>query len=376
MKRTISILIFLLSLGMAVNAFAQSSAISLQQSLDRPVSLDVNDAPIAEVFRKLTGATGVVFVIDPETADYLPYGDQTRLAVTLRNVTLRNALSPMLAPQALTWEIDGDRIRIRPSEPLYRLARRATFDELSLLGKLLSEKLPMVPEGESVMAAVREKTGQPDLKIFFEGDGADEALEKARMVLPASPAEWLDMVCRGQGWTWYLEETRILVLPKARQIQRQLELQVSLKYQNRRLVDVLLDLARKGRVKLMLDPGVMNLLPVTTRENFNLMMSDATLAQALEVISGATGLEFTVTDEGLHVDAGPTMQKTMLPDSSGRTPYFVLMTIDGPNGETLQVFMRPEELPQDVQEKIETAKRQFIEKIRGDQPASEPAIQD
>jgi hypothetical protein len=183
------------------------------------------------------------------------------------------------------------------------------------------------------------------------------------------------MACRGQGWTWYLEETRIQILPKARQTQRQLELHVSLKYQNRRLVDVLLDLARKGRVKLMLDPGVMNLLPVTTRENFNLMMSDATLSQALEVISGATGLEFTVTDEGLHVDAGPTMQKSMVADSSARTPYFVLMTIDGPSGEKLQVFMKPEELPQDVQEKIETAKRQFIEKIRGDQPASEPAPQ-
>jgi hypothetical protein len=375
MKRTISILIFLLSLAMAVGASAQNSVISLQQSLDRPVSLDVNDAPIAEVFKKLTENTGVIFMIEPETADYLPYGDQTRLAVTLRNVTLRNALSPMLAPQALTWEIEGDRIHIRPSEPLYRLARRATFDELSLLGKLLSEKLPVVPEGESVIAAVREKTGQSDLKIFFEGDGADEALEKARVVLPASPAEWLDMACRGQGWTWYLEETRIQILPKARQTQRQLELHVSLKYQNRRLVDVLLDLARKGRVKLMLDPGVMNLLPVTTRENFNLMMSDATLSQALEVISGATGLEFTVTDEGLHVDAGPTMQKSMVADSSARTPYFVLMTIDGPSGEKLQVFMKPEELPQDVQEKIETAKRQFIEKIRGDQPASEPAPQ-
>ena len=61
------------------------SGVSVQLALDKPVDLNITDAPISQVFQKLTQATGVRFVIGQDVYACLPYGDQTRLAVKLKN---------------------------------------------------------------------------------------------------------------------------------------------------------------------------------------------------------------------------------------------------------------------------------------------------
>ena len=93
-----------LVLLLAAPVWGQSAVIGLQQALDRPIDLSVSDAPIGEVFNKLSKASGVKFVIAPVTLESLPYGDRTRLDVTLKNVTLRKALTPMLSQHALAWD--------------------------------------------------------------------------------------------------------------------------------------------------------------------------------------------------------------------------------------------------------------------------------
>ena len=42
------------------------------------------------------------------------------------------------------------------------------------------------------------------------------------------------------------------------------------------------------------------------------------------------------------------------------------LSLPGPDGVTIQVFMRPEELPEDVVRKIDEAKDAFIAKLRGE----------
>jgi hypothetical protein len=134
-------------------------------------------------------------------------------------------------------------------------------------------------------------------------------------------------------------------------------------------VTILLDLAGKAHVHLAMAPGVMDLLPESTRERFNLTMGEAPVEQALQVISGATGLEFAVTADGVEVrpSQGLSASATTQP-ARQRSPYFVQMSLPGPNGVTIEVFMRPEELPEDVVQKIELAKEAFIAKLRA-QPA-------
>jgi hypothetical protein len=47
------------------------------------------------------------------------------------------------------------------------------------------------------------------------------------------------------------------------------------------------------------------------------------------------------------------------------------MTIPGPDGSNIEVFLRPEELPPEVIERIEAEKQKFIERLS--QPTSAPA---
>jgi hypothetical protein len=346
---------------------AQTSGPSIQQALDRPVELTLAATPINEVFAKLSAASGVKFIIDLSTIEALPYGEQTRLAVTLKNVTLRRALSPMLAPQALQWTIDDNAVRVIPSDALYRLGRRATYDELRVLGVIYSAKLQPADAAGPVELQLRSVAESKDLSLVFRVE-ADKAKEIARAdrSLPCTGAQWLDALCRGMGWTWYLQDDEIIVLNSAEQIRRQLQQTVSIRCQNFRLIDVLFNLAKTARIQLLLDPDVMNLLPSETRDNFSLVMADASIAQAFEVISGTTGLKFTPTNEGVRVEASDALKKKLASasDTGRRTPFFLRMTLPGPDGANLEVFLRADELPDDVFQAIQAEKVKMIERLR------------
>lgn len=355
---------------MARAAPGQGDSIQLQRALDVPVELELADARIGEVFDKLHQVTGVKFVIDADAMDFLPYGDQTRLAVTLKNITLRKALWPMLARQGLTWEIDGQEIRIRPAEALERMCRRATFEELNVLGSLYVVRLAPTAEAGAVIEQLRKIEGLKKIKLRAQVDiDRDVDFKRAERALPGTAAVWLDMLCSGKDWTWYLWGDDIVIIDKPAQVRRQLERLVTLRYQNSSLVTVLLDLASKGRVRLTLAPGVMGYLPAATLRNFNLTMGKASIAQALEVISGATGLQFVRTAEGIRVEASDALKAEADPARrrAGRSRFFVKLSLPGPRNTHIEVFMRPEELPPDIIKMIEKAKEKFISRLRGEE---------
>lgn len=355
------------------------AAANLQQALDKIVDANIEEAPIPDVFRRLSEKTGVKFVLDDQTFACLPYGDQTRLAVRLRNATLRRDLDRVLAPLALQWSIEGDLVRITPSEALARMCRRASFEELQTLGRLYAEKVPAPAQGGSALDLLRKATGNKDLELLFQGKGGDKAaaLAQADRALPATGAEWLDRLSSQGAWTWYLWGDQLVILDRKAQVERQLQQQVSLRYQNEKLLTVLLDLARKaGRVTLIMEPGVMTYVPSEVRTNFNLVMADATIAQALEVISGATGLEFLRAEEGvLRVVPSEKLIQGGLPGAGARrVPFFVRMALPGPGGMNIEVYLRPDELPDDMVQAIEAAKADMIAKWRKANPTTQPTL--
>jgi len=363
------------SLGLIVIAASSAAppagGLSLQQALDKPIdSIVIEKTPILEVFRKFTDKTGVPFVVDEQTLACLPYGDQTCLTVRLRNVTIRKDLSQVLAPEALQWIVEGDTVRIVPSEALARMCRRASFDELQVLGKLYTEKVSAV-KGATTIEQLRKVTEANDLDLAFQATGDKAAaIAQADKALPVTGAEWLDRLCQQGPWTWYLWGDQVIVLNRKAQVERQLQQQVKLRHQNETLTTILLDLARKARVTLAMEPGVMNYVPSEVRNNFNLVMADAPIRQALEVISGATGLEFLRTDEGLKVVPSEKLLKGGGSEPGARkTPFFVRMTIPGPGGSSIDVFFRPEELPEEMVQQIEVEKNKMIERWKAARPA-------
>jgi len=376
-----------LALALASGPPAGQSGGSVQLVLDKPVDLNITDAPIGQVFQRLTEATGVRFVIGQDVYACLPYGDQTRLAVKLKNVTLRNALSPMLTPQAMEWRIERDAVRILPTAPLLRMIRRAAYEELLGLGRILSARLQPVDKGGVVLDQLRTVTKNKGLKLDFHArtdkkEAAKAGIERANRALPCTGAQWLDMLCHGQGWTWYLQGDEVMILEQKMQIHRQLQREVSLDYQRADLTTVLLDLAHKARVLLSMDPGVMDYVPVETRKNFNLIMSEATIAQALEVISGATGLQFVTENQGIRNEASEKLKKTLEADagsSSKKTPFFLKTSIPLGGGSSLDAYIRASDLPAEVQTIINAEKAKLVEallkkyNIATTQPATQPA---
>jgi len=354
--------------AVAAPSLGKSQA-NLQQSLDRQVELELDNARIGDLFESLQQAAGVEFVLDRKALDALPYGEETRLDVKIKNITLRKALSPILARQGLRWTVEGEKVRILPSEALARMCRRATFEELDTLGKLHTVQLKATSEAGPVIQQLRKLQGQDDLKLLMhvESDAKDHS--RADRVLPGTGARWLDMFCHSKNWTWYVWGDRIIVLDKATQVRRQLEKQVTVSYQNAELVKILLDLSQASGVRLSLTPGVINYLPEAQRTNFNLTMGDASVEQALQVISGATGLEFAKTADGVLVQASEQL-KAKGQGFHKRPPrprFFVRFEVEGPEGADIEVFMRPDELPEDVVKMIEKATDEFVAKLRSGQ---------
>jgi hypothetical protein len=351
---------------LAPPAAAQRGGVSIQQALDRPITLNISSAVIGDVFKKLTEASGVKFAVPDEALDALPYGDQTRMRVNLDNITLRKALTPMLAPQALQWTIEEDSVRILPSEALYRMCRRPSYEELQVLGALHAVTLQPPDKGGDVLVQLRKLTEDKELKIAFHPTGDREAaLKRAERALPATPAQYLDMLCHGQGWTWYLSGDEIVIVDRTRQIERQLQRRVSLQYQGAKIVNVLDDMCRKGRLQLEMDPGVLSLLPADMQSNFNLLMTDATIAQALQVIAGVTGLKFTRTSEGIRVEASEALTKRAESQPARkRPPFFVKMTLPSAGGVGMEVYWTPDELPDDLIDAIQDQKGEFMKQLR------------
>jgi hypothetical protein len=357
---------------------AQPSEGMIQKHLDTPVTIDVKNRPIGEVFWKLTQQSKLRFRVHEDTLAALPYGEQTHMDLHVSGATLREALPQILHPHGLTWRLEDGVVQIVPHETLYRMNRRATFDEIQLLGQLLTTRLSASGGDVEPVSLLREACGDGDLALVLPdgllGEGLDVARRRADQVSPASPAAWLDMLC-GEGYTWYLSGDRLTVLPREDQVRRQLQRRISLRYEHARLVTVLLDLARAGDVQLSLSPGALTALPADTRGDFTLMIEEASIAQALEVISGATGLEFSVTAEGIEARPALTLTAGSLSSQAARAQGdasrprrpagLILQTsFTGSDGQVRELLVPMFDLPEDVREEIQRRQAKAIAEMQ------------
>lgn len=355
---------------LAALALPANAQVPVQQALDKQLDFAITDKPIQDVFAALSKASGARFVVDADTIEYLPFGEQTHMTLKLTGTTLRKDLAGILAVNALQWTIDGDAIKVIPTDPLYRTCRRATFPELTLLGKIATLKIDGVDSGGTIESPLGKAAEVKALKIKLpeKTDSAD--FERAKKVLPGTAGQWLDTFCMGQDNTWYIDDATIVIIDRKGQIERQLQRRVSLRYQNSELAQVLIDLIqRKGHVPMKLDPGVLNTLPAQTRSNYNLLMGDAPIATALEFISGNTGLKFDRLSDGIHVSLGGQPFRTpdggqVSPPPRARSSYYVKMFVSLKDGKTVEIIIPAESLPEDVQQAIEAKKQEFIKQIQ------------
>ena len=353
-----------LTVGVSLASAAADKEFDLQSALDKVIGVSAK-APIGEVFDQIAAAAGVKFVIAPEAFDALPYGRQTQLTITFKNATLRKDLTQLLAKQALRWSIHDDAVLISPSPALKRMARRASVDELNTLGMMHLVDIEPTAQAGSAVVQLRKIVGDDELKVSFRvAVDQAEAIQRADLALPCTGAEWADMLCRDQQWTWYLDGSEIVVVDAQTQVIRQLQKQISLSYTGADILDALRELADSAGVSLRMAPGVLQYLPADMRTSFNLVMAKASIEQALAVISGATGLKFTPSANGIRIDASDELKEGPRKQNRKRVPFFVKMSLPDINGAKVEIFFRGSELPDDLIEKILEEKKGLIETLR------------
>jgi len=342
--------------------WAQATEGIVLRALDEPVALKLLDGPLPEALTAISEASGVRIELPDDVLALLPHGGETRVRIE-GTAVLGEALTSVLTPMSLTWRAVGGGVHVEASEELRRINRRATFTEVTTLAKLAKGRLA---KGMPVLQQLREITGVEELRFLWhirgEGEGQAQAVARADLHLPCTGAEYLRWLCHGRGRTWYLWGSDLVIVTEQAQALRQLNRQVSVRYDSRNLMDVMADLAHKAGLKLAVDPGVLERVNPDTQNRFSLRMSDVTVGEALEVISGATGLMFEPDRRRLRVRASAALPTTR-PVRRRRFPFIVTTEVVGKDGTSYRVFFFPEDLPADLVDAIEKKREELLEKI-------------
>ena len=197
-------------------------------------------------------------------------------------------------------------------------------------------------------------------------------------------SEVLEHACLQHGWVWTPNGNVIAVLTRTRQMERQLDRRVSLRYTQVNLKDALMDLAAQAGVLLRFDPGVLASLPPQTAERFSLCMENTTIRQAFEIIAGETGLMYFIEADGLRISnnmvspptgTGPAgtggstqaqIDATAQATAAALRATSVIGQISFPlsDGSTASFYLRQGDLPPEVNEMRKNRVNDAINQLR------------
>jgi hypothetical protein len=248
---------------------------------------------------------------------------------------------------------------VRPTPELIRINRRPTFAETKILFDLADNRMQ---RGKNFQAWARTATGVDELQLVWhvgDKESHDAAIAAADGRIPCNGFQYLHRLCQGRGWTWHLSGTDIIILSEEMQAARQLGRTISVRYQNQRLPAVLQDLARRADLGIKMDPGVLTNLSEQTRESFSMTINAFSIEQALQEISGVTGLTFTTDKLNIRVGASPELANRGA--NRGRRPEFLVgMPVTDKDGTQYIVIVPPTDLPDELIERIRRLKNEKL----------------
>lgn len=367
-RRPLSVVTSLLLLGLApFQAAAEagksnSMRVLIEQALDQQVDITIKNQPLSSALGLIGEKTGVKLTIAPDVVELLPYGSQTTVAsATLKNVSLRQGLTGMLSNLAMRFRVRDSDVAVEPIEALRRICRKATWTELKHLNKLIKTPWSQQAAGELPI----------HYQIRTSADPAKELMAQAARIGTGSVAEVLEAATDQLDWTWYPWEHSIIVLTRDDQASRFVDRPMSIKYNHTALADVFADLARQAGLRLRLQPGVLAGLPVQTRQSFSLMMRQATIRTALEMISGITGLAYEVTPKEIiiqHTDASKVLATQKATVIRSQDPIVGKINVPSKGGAfQFEFFIRESDLPDSInkwrKQKISDAVKQMVQEL-------------
>lgn len=365
-----------ISVGLVTVLAAQAALFNtrdlIEQALDEPTTIHLEQVRLDEAIGVVSAQTGVRLVMDAQVMRLTPHGPETVLErVDLAGLPLREGLRRLLAPLAMEFTVQDDHVAIVPSAALRCLGRAPTWPELDLINELQSRPLGTDDTtlnwlGERVQFRVPAPNAWPVLMASLRGVGV------------GSVAETLSVATSNLGWAWCVDGDRVIVESVPDQLRRQLAQPVSLRMNNRPLVDVLSALGREIGVNVRSEPGALASLPQSVQRNFSLNVVRQSAEDALEQIAAFTGLGYLIDPQGVlfyradrivggansAADALPAPTPGSVPAPPGSDPYVGKVVISLDDGTTLEWLVRRSELPPDLQARRDTDLRRAFDLIR------------
>lgn len=347
----------------ATTALAQAGAGSspmrdaIEQALGRSTTLTVTKKPIREALTLIGNHAGVRLTISDRTADLLPFGPGTVVSVSIVDKSLRQGLEGMLRPAGMTIAIGNEHIEVVPTAPLRRLGRRPQPAERKLLVRLAEQPFSVdLPFQFRIPQAVLEQVGDPKKAL----------LDRVATVAAGSASAVLEQACVSLGWTWFPLGENLVILTQRQQTERLLQQPISARYSGQPLGKVILDLARQVGLSVSFTPGVLVLLPPTTREKFSLLADGVTLADAFNQIAAATGLTYAVRDTDVHFTASPALTRAAPSPAAEPVLFWITAELDG--GIRAMIPVYASDCPPELKALITRKKADILQAWRKTEP--------
>lgn len=285
-------LLLLCGLPRAAAASGQDMRELVEQVLDSNVrNVRIDNLPLHEALARLEKETGLRFVVSPAIERQMPFGARTQITIEMQDLPLRIALTRVLDGLGLTMQVRDSRVFIEPAPLLFRIGRRLTVDELTLLGKLAQKPWAELRGEVPLRFDLDPAAGAPA--------ALDRALEKPRA---ATALRQLDEATQQLEWTWLIDGPAVVIQSRSAFLQRALNQPLDVAYRRMPLDQLLADLGARMGVPMIFEPGVLSRIGAAGQQ-IDLIQNNTTARQVLERICGGTGLAYEVTAEGLRIFA-------------------------------------------------------------------------
>lgn len=354
----------------------QTSAL-IAEELDNPIELDLRNRFLPEVLDTVAEKTGVRFDVEDSVWDLLPYGRQTPISVTVKDISLRRTLSAMTQKLGLQWILRDEAIQIRPLPALRRTGRRATVEEIAGLDLLASVEIDLLEDRPAVwelleavdlklqeLDAAAEQKGQPEPGFAVEVR-LDDALREAPVYVPrnATLMQAMEAVAEQTSATWYPWADTFVVEPKVSWVGRQLDKPVNLSYNAVEIGVVLDELSRAAGVPFQIEPGALQRIPEKFRQ-VRLFLENATVRSALESLGSYTGLGYVVNDSGVYIyNEDAARPNARGGEFAGEAPVVIVDLGDGAS-----LLLYESDLPADLRQRILSRRKEAIDLLRRSLP--------
>ncbi len=345
-------------------------------ALDQKITarVEISERPIREALAELEKTTGLRFAIHEQAIEWMPYGEQTRIAIVMENTTVRDALTRIFDGLGLTMRVEDDKVLVEPAPVLDRLGRRLTLTEARLLQRLSEKTWSELGADAIPFITGHFGGGGPG----FGGGGPEivahwrKALMENRESRPNAlqQLEGLNGLC---SVLWVpasdlrAKDGAIGLRSHSAFLDSRLSRPLDADYRGIPLDDLLLDLGQRVGVTLHFAPGALERLEASDRE-VDLVQRQTTLYQILELISGNTGMWYEVKEDGVHIDAVAAPGQDGRPTERGPRVVAILRVPVGDDGTTIDFLIREDELPPEFRQLFNKKMPEVIKLLRQEVP--------